>query len=89
MTTFLSQNGTKFPESERTKVVITPTEVIFTNKCAEKDDEGEYAVVLLNALGQDNCSLKVNVKSKCYAVFYFSTDVFGKIISRIQFLNQL
>lgn len=45
-------------------MVITPTEVVFTNKCAEKDDEGDYAVVLLNDLGQDNCSLKVTVKGK-------------------------
>ena len=80
----LLQNGKKFPDSERTKVVITPTEVIFTNKCAEKDDEGDYAVVLLNDLGQDNCSLKVTVKSKLNCYFTFDSNYSHEIILAVE-----
>ena len=41
---------------------ITPTEVIFTNKCAEKGDDGNYSVSLVNDKGQDMCEVKVNVR---------------------------
>ncbi|XP_067934437.1 twitchin-like [Watersipora subatra] len=59
-----SVNGSPIPQNDRTNVKITPTEVIFINKCADKDDDGKYTVDLVNEKGQDSCDLKVNVRGK-------------------------
>lgn len=50
---------------------ILPNEVVFINKCAEKADEGEYIVDLVNEKGQDTCDLKVKVKGKVWYQYTF------------------